>query len=76
MDDFARKVGVTTPLDAWQDSDELRAHRDAFCDAIREHNARGSSARTWTVQFLIRRCAYHMLDHAWEMEDKNLSSGT
>ena len=24
-----------------------------------------------TVQFLIRRCAWHMLDHAWEMEDRD-----
>ena len=76
IDDFAKKVGVITPLDAWQDLVELRAHRDAFCEAIREHNAQGASARTWTVQFLIRRCAYHMLDHAWEMEDKDLFSGT
>jgi hypothetical protein len=30
-------------------------------------------ARTWYVQFLIRRCAWHMLDHAWELEDRDLS---
>jgi hypothetical protein len=76
IDEFAKKVGVNTPLDARQNPVELRAHRDAFCEAIREHNARGASARSWTVQFLMRRCAYHMLDHAWEMEDKDLSSGT
>jgi hypothetical protein len=29
-----------------------------------------------TVQFLIRRCAWHMLDHAWEMEDRDLSRGS
>ena len=74
--EFAKKVGVITALAAWQNPDELRAHRDAFCAAIREYNARGASARTWTVQFVIRRCAYHMLDHAWEMEDRDLSSGT
>ncbi len=75
IDEFAKKVGVITPLDAREDPVALRAHRDAFCEQIREHNARGASARTWTVQFLIRRCAYHMLDHAWEMEDRDLSSG-
>jgi len=67
---------VNTPLYARQNPVELRAHRDAFCEVIREHNARGASARSWTVQFLMRRCAYHMLDHAWELEDKDLSSGT
>jgi hypothetical protein len=74
--EFAVKVGVMTRLEAREHRDELRAHREAFCTAIREHNARGASARTWTVQFVIRRCAYHMLDHAWEMEDRDLSSGT
>ncbi len=29
--------------------------------------------RTWTLPFLIRHSAYHTLDHAWEMEDKDLS---
>lgn len=76
IDEYAKKVGVITPLDARQDPVALRAHRDAFCEAIREHNARGASARTWTVQFVIRRSAYHMLDHAWEMEDRDLASGT
>jgi len=71
--EFATKVGVKTPLDARQDPDELRAHRDAFCAGIREFNARGPSAgKWWTVQFLIRRSTWHMLDHAWEMEDRDI----
>jgi hypothetical protein len=28
--------------------------------------------RSWTLPFLIRHSAYHTLDHAWEMEDKDL----
>jgi hypothetical protein len=71
---FAKKVGVHTAPDAWRRPDELRGHREAFYSAIREYNARGAAARTWTVQFVIRRCAYHMLDHAWEMEDRDLSA--
>jgi hypothetical protein len=55
------------------DPGRLHAHRDAFAQAIREHSARGAPARTWALQFLVRRCAYHMLDHAWEMEDRDLS---
>jgi hypothetical protein len=71
--EFARKVGVNTPLDARERPDDLRAHREAFCTAIRDYNARAAPARTWTVQFVIRHAAYHMLDHAWEMEDRDLS---
>ncbi len=71
--DFALKVGVVTPPEAWRDPGALQAYRDAFCDAIREHNARGVAARNWTVQFVIRHSAYHLLDHAWEMEDRDQS---
>lgn len=46
MSEFAKKVGVITAPDAWQNPDELRAHRGAFCAAIREYNARGAPART------------------------------
>jgi len=74
IDDFAKRVGIVTPLEARDSPEAMRAHRDMFCAAIREHNARGPAARTWTVQFLIRRCAYHQLDHDWEMEDRDLSS--
>lgn len=74
--EFAKKVGVITADEALHDPELLRAHRDAMCSAIREHNAQGAPARNWAVQFVIRRCAYHMLDHAWEMEDRDLSNGS
>jgi hypothetical protein len=72
MGEFSKKVGVVGRSGVWQDSDELWGYRDAFCAAIRDYNTRGEPARSWTLQFLIRRCAYHMLDHAWEMEDRDL----
>ena len=73
--EHALKVGVKTPDDVWQNPqpEKLRGHREAFVAAIRDHNARGAPARTWTPQFLIRRCCYHFLDHAWEMEDRDLT---
>ena len=74
--EFAKKVGVNTPLEARESPAALRAHRKAFSAAIRDYNARGAMARTWTVPFVIRHAAYHMLDHAWEMEDRDLSAGS
>lgn len=78
IEEFAKKVGVTTSAEVWQHPaehrDDLRAHRDTFVAAIRDYNRRGAAARTWTVQLVIRRCCYHMLDHAWEMEDRDLSA--
>ena len=67
--EFAPKVGVKVPLETRDGAGALRAYRDAFVEAIREHRARGEPARSWALQFLIRRCAWHMLDHAWELED-------
>ena len=76
IQEFAPKVGLIEAPDAWRRPRDLRAHREAFAAAIRDYNARGAPARTWTVQFVIRHAAYHMLDHAWEMEDRDLSGGS
>jgi hypothetical protein len=73
IDEFAPKVGVKVPLETRDDAVALRAYREAFVEAIREHRARGEAARSWSLQFLIRRCAWHMLDHAWELEDRDLT---
>jgi hypothetical protein len=70
--EIATKVGVHSSKDAWRNDDTLRAHREAFVAGIREFNAIGPAAgKWWTVQFTIRRAAWHMLDHAWEMEDRD-----
>jgi hypothetical protein len=31
----------------------------------------GVSAGAWPVRYAIRRCAWHVLDHAWKIEDKS-----
>jgi hypothetical protein len=74
IDEFAPKVGVKVPLETRDDAGALRAYREAFVAGIREHHARGQPARSWALQFLIRRCAWHMLDHAWELEDRDLTN--
>ena len=71
--ELAKKVGLHEEHDQVHTPDGLIAHRDAYLDAIRRYAARGADARSWTLQYLIRRSAYHMLDHAWEMEDKDMS---
>jgi hypothetical protein len=30
-------------------------------------------ARAWPLRYLIRHTAFHTLDHAWEMEDKDMT---
>jgi hypothetical protein len=67
---FSRKVEVRTPPDVVMTPDGLATHRQAYLDAIRAYNAEGKPARTWPIQFLVRRTAHHVMDHAWEMEDR------
>jgi hypothetical protein len=71
---FSRKVEVRTPREVVLTPGGLAAHRSDYFDAIRAYNAEDRPARTWPIQFLIRRTAHHVMDHAWEMEDRDVSS--
>jgi hypothetical protein len=68
---FTRKVEVRTPKAVVLTPDGRAAHRQATLDAIRAYNAEGRRARTWPIQFLVRRIAHHVMDHAWELEDRD-----
>jgi hypothetical protein len=70
-DQFSRKVEVRTPIDDVFTTAGLATHRQAYLDAIRAYNADARPARTWPIQFLIRRTAHHVMDHAWELEDRD-----
>ena len=74
--DWARMIGVLTPDDAMLTSKGLKAHRNAYCHAIRDYHSQVKSAgkmAKWPLRYLIRHTAFHTLDHAWEMEDKDLT---
>jgi hypothetical protein len=76
-EDFAKQVGLRIPERAALTPDGLRQHREAYVAAMRAYNAGEVTRRmrSWTLPFLIRHSAFHTLDHAWEMEDKDLSAG-
>jgi hypothetical protein len=71
--DWAKGLGLHTLDDVPLTDDVLSAHRDAYCSAIRAFHSEGKMARKWPLRYLIRHTAYHTLDHAWEMEDKDLT---
>jgi len=72
-EDFARRVGIRIPENAALTPAGLRTHRKTYIDAMRAYNAgEGKRMKSWTLPFLIRHSAYHVMDHAWEMEDKDL----
>ncbi|UCD41130.1 MAG: hypothetical protein JSV69_11140, partial [Chloroflexota bacterium] len=59
-------------------SDELRRTRQAILEALEaavkgelpEKGPRGGII--WKPRFFVRRVAWHVLDHAWEIEDRIL----
>ena len=75
--DWAKKLDVRTPQDAML-TDEglnvLKAYRDEYCNAIRALHSQNKMARKWPLRYLTRHTAFHTLDHAWEMEDKDLTT--
>ena len=71
--DWAAKLGVRAPEGALLTDEGLSAYRDAYRAAIRAFHAQGKPARNWPLRYLIRHTAFHTMDHAWEMEDKDLS---
>ena len=75
-EDFAKQVGLRIPEGAALTPEGLRQNRQDYVAAMRAYNV-GQVARrmrSWNLPFLIRHSAFHTLDHAWEMEDKDLSA--
>jgi hypothetical protein len=74
-EDFAKQVGLRIPEEGALSPEGLRRHRETYVAAMRAYNAGEveKRMRSWTLPFLIRHSAFHTLDHAWEMEDKDLT---
>ena len=74
-EDFAKQVGLRIPEEGALAPDALRQYREDYVTAMRAYNAGEVERRmrSWSLPYLIRHSAFHTLDHAWEMEDKDLS---
>jgi len=76
-EEFATGVGLRIPENGALEPGALQPYRAAYLDAMRAYD-RGEATRrmrTGTLAFLIRHSAFHAMDHAWEMEDRDLTSG-
>lgn len=71
---YARKIGVRTPPFDVRDRTAVTAHRNRVLAAIPGlRNGEKVVDKGWPVTYAIRRMAWHILDHAWEMQDKTLN---
>jgi hypothetical protein len=64
---YARKIGVKHREMAFDDQSAVQAMRADIVDALRH----GPVDPAWPPRYLVRRTAWHVLDHAWEIQDKS-----
>jgi hypothetical protein len=66
---YARTIGLRPPAPATLDV--LLAQRSLILDVLGEPSDGGSvTAKGWPVRYAAARIAWHVLDHAWEIEDR------
>jgi hypothetical protein len=69
---YARKIGIAHKAPAGADTAAVAELRTEILDAVRSRRF-GAPPRSepWPARYAIRRIAWHVLDHAWEIEDKS-----
>src|SRR4051794_11636051 len=73
-EDFAKRLGLRVPEGAALSPEGRRDYRESYVATMRAYNAgEGKRMRSWNLPFLIRHSAFHTMDHAWEMQDKDLT---
>ncbi|MCO5224846.1 MAG: hypothetical protein M9953_05875 [Thermomicrobiales bacterium] len=69
---YARHIGADTPSKLVLTDEGVQEERRRVLARAREVNAHQIETK-WPLRYFLRRAAWHVLDHAWEMEDKDLS---
>jgi hypothetical protein len=69
---YARKIGIAHKAPTGADTEAVAALRGEILQAVRTRRF-GSPPRSepWPARYAIRRIAWHVLDHVWEIEDKS-----
>jgi len=73
---YARKLGIKHPQPELGDTRAIKALRDELAETLRGASD-GSPlvAKGWPPRYAMRRIAWHVLDHAWEMQDRADADG-
>jgi hypothetical protein len=64
---YARQIGVKHKEPEPADRAAVHALRDDIVAALRA----GVKETKWPPRYFVRRTAWHVLDHAWEMQDRS-----
>jgi len=73
---YARQLGIKHPEPELGDTKAIKALRDDIAEALRGASD-GSPLRPkgWPPRYALRRITWHVLDHAWEMQDRSDRQG-
>lgn len=69
---YARTIGLKPPAPDPTDAFAVAAMRAAMAAALRvPSDGSPIAGRKWPPRYAARRIAWHVLDHAWEIEDRS-----
>ncbi|HXM59119.1 MAG TPA: hypothetical protein VOB72_27210 [Candidatus Dormibacteraeota bacterium] len=67
---YGRRLGLKLRQPALGDAAAITAVRAALATAVGRPSDGGPPVpKGWPIRYAVRRIAWHVLDHAWEMED-------
>ncbi len=73
---YARKLGIRHRQPARDDAPAIAALREAVAAVLRAPwEGAPLVPKGWPPRYAARRFAWHVLDHAWEIEDRSTLSG-
>ncbi|MFN2484648.1 MAG: hypothetical protein ABR509_06900 [Candidatus Limnocylindria bacterium] len=67
---YLARLGKYPDGDAGDATKRMPAMRDAIIEALGEPPDETSKRKLWSRRFFVRRAAWHVLDHTWEVEDR------
>lgn len=68
---YARKIGVRHPPFEANDSNHLNAMREEIATVLsKPSSGEPLIAGGWNASYAVRRMAWHVVDHLWEIEDR------
>jgi hypothetical protein len=67
---FGRKVGLSLPVPHEGEREVVRANRAALLEWCRSGGTSATGRVGWPPRYASRRLIWHVLDHAWEIEDR------
>jgi hypothetical protein len=73
---YARKIGIKHRQPALDDREAISALREAITNVLgAPSDGKPPIDKGWPPRYAARRIAWHVLDHAWEMQDRSNPEG-